>query len=141
MSTTTLAKTSTPSRGLKAALWAAQAVLSLAYIAIGVIKLTTPIVKLAATMPWTGQLPEAFVRTIGIIDIAGGVGILLPALTRIQPRLTVAAALGCTVLQVLAIAFHTSRGETMVLPLNFVLITLSAFVLWGRVRKAPFLPR
>lgn len=141
MSTTTLAKTSTPSRGLKAALWAAQAVLSLAYIVIGVIKLTTPIAKLAAAMPWTGQLPEAFVRTIGIIDIAGGVGILLPALTRIQPRLTVAAALGCTVLQVLAIAFHTSRGETMVLPLNFVLITLSAFVLWGRVRKAPFLPR
>ena len=39
--------------------------------------------------------PTSFVRTIGVVDLAGGVGILRPALTGILPRLTVLAALGC----------------------------------------------
>jgi hypothetical protein len=69
--------------------------------------------------------------------MAGGVGLLLPALTRIKPGLTVAAALGCTVLQALAIAFHISRGEVAMTPVNFTFLALSVFVLWGRGRKAP----
>jgi hypothetical protein len=92
-------------------------------------------------MPWTGEHSEAFVRIIGLIDLAGGIGILLPALTRILPRLTVLAALGCTVLQVFAITFHVSRGEAAVTPLNLVLLALAVFVLWGRGRKAPIAPR
>jgi len=81
------------------------------------------------------------VRLIGAIDIAGGLGILLPALTRIQPRLTVLAAIGCSVLQVLAISFHASRGEWSVLPLNFALLPCAVYVLWGRIRVAPVEPR
>jgi hypothetical protein len=92
-------------------------------------------------MPWTGQYPEGFVRFMGLVDLAGGLGILLPALTRILPRLTVLAALGCVVLQVCALVFHLSRGEAMVTPLNVVLLALSLFVLWGRGKKAPILPR
>jgi hypothetical protein len=53
----------------------------------------------------------------------------------------VLAALGCTVLQVFAITFHVSRGEAVVTPLNFVLLALSLFVLWGRGRKAPIASR
>jgi hypothetical protein len=45
------------------------------------------------------------------------------------------------VLQVLAFAFHAYRGEFGVLPVNVVLLALSAFVFWGRSRKAPILPR
>jgi hypothetical protein len=45
------------------------------------------------------------------------------------------------VLQLLAMAFHVSRGEIPVLPLNLVLLTLSAFVLWGRATRAPIAPR
>ena len=60
---------------------------------------------------------------------------------KILPRLTVLAALGCAVLQVLALGFHVSRGEAMVVPLNFVLLGLSLLVLWGRARRAPILPR
>ncbi|SFD72040.1 DoxX family protein [Paracidovorax konjaci] len=122
---------------LRIALWAAQCLVALAFCASGFMKLTTPIPELSAMMPWAGQYPVAFVRTIGLIDLAGGLGILLPALVRILPRLTVWAALGCTVLQVFAIAFHLSRGEAMVLPLNLVLLPLCAFVLWGRARQAP----
>ena len=69
------------------------------------------------------------------------IGLILPALTRILPRLTPLAALGVSIIQVLAMLFHVSRGEFMVLPLNVVLLALSLFVLWGRERKAPISPR
>lgn len=140
MSTTTL-NYPQPGRGLQIGLWVAQVLLSIVFISSGFMKLTTPIAQLSATIPWTGQHPEGFVRFIGLVDLAGGLGILLPALTRILPRLTVLAALGCVVLQVCALVFHLSRGEAMVTPLNVVLLALSLFVLWGRGKKAPILPR
>jgi hypothetical protein len=128
-------------RALRAGLWAAQALIFFSFGAAGLAKLFTPIPQLAAMMPWTGEHSEAFVRVIGLVDLAGGIGILLPALTRIMPSLTVLAALGCSVLQVFAIVFHVSRGEVAVTPLNFVLLLLALFVLWGRARKAPIVPR
>ncbi len=78
---------------------------------------------------------------MGLVDFSGGIGILLPALTRILPRLTVLAALGCVVLQISAIIFHTSRGELSALPLNAVLLPICLFILWGRGKKAPIAPR
>ena len=140
MSTTTF-ETATPGRALRIGLWAAQILIAFAFIGAGLVKLTTPIPQLAAMMPWAGQYSEPFVRSIALVDLAGGIGILLPALTRILPRLTVLAALGCTVLQVFALAFHLSRGEAEVTPLNIVLLALSLFVLWGRNSKAPIAPR
>jgi len=71
----------------------------------------------------------------------GGIGILLPSLTRIQPRLTLLAALGCAALQVCAVVFHVSRGEAANTPFNSVLVGLSLFVFWGRRSKAPIAPR
>ena len=140
MSTTTL-ETAAPGRALRIGLWAAQVVLAFVFVSAGFVKLTTPIPQLAAMMPWAGQYSETFVRSIALIDLAGGIGILLPALTRILPRLTVLAALGCSVLQVFALVFHISRGEVEVTPLNVVLLALSLFVLWGRNGKAPITPR
>jgi uncharacterized membrane protein YphA (DoxX/SURF4 family) len=122
-------------RPLRIALWTVQGLLAVIFCLSGFTKLATPVTELAAMMPWAGQVSPAFVRFIGLVDLAGGVGILLPALTRIQPRLTVLAALGCVVLQVLAFGFHAFRGEFSVLPVNIVLLALSAFVLWGRSTK------
>jgi uncharacterized membrane protein YphA (DoxX/SURF4 family) len=116
------------------ALWAAQVVLFAFYVFSGFTKLTTPLPDLSQMMPWTGDVPAAFVRVIGLVDLAGGLGILLPMLTRILPRLTVLAALGCTVLQVFALVFHGARGEFFMFPVNLAALALSAFVLWGRYR-------
>lgn len=135
MSTTL--ETAPSGRPLRIGLWAAQGLLFFAFVAAGLVKTLTPIPQLAAMMPWTGEHSETFVRIIGLIDLAGGIGILLPALTRILPNLSVLAALGCSVLQVFAIAFHVSRGEAAVTPLNLVLLALALFVLWGRGRIAP----
>lgn len=140
MSTTAI-ETAQPGRALRIGLWIAQVLIFAAFASAGLVKLLTPIPQLAAMMPWAGQYSEPFVRFIGLVDLAGGIGILLPALTRILPRLTVLAALGCSVLQVFALVFHISRGEAAVTPLNIVLLGLALFVLWGRGRKAPIVPR
>lgn len=128
-------------RRLSVGLWTAQGLIFASFVTFGAMKLFLPVEQLAAMWVWPGQVPEPFLRVMGVVDAAGGIGVLLPALTRIQPRLTVGAALGCAVLQIAAIVFHVSRGEAYVTPLNAVLLALSAFIFWGRAWKAPILPR
>lgn len=128
-------------KSLRFGLWTAQLLMALLYAYSGVVKFSTPIPQLSQMMPWTGDVPETFVRAIGVIDVAAALGLVLPALTRILPGLTPLAAAGSTLLQVLAFGFHTSRGEYGVLGLNVILLAMSVFVLWGRTKKAPILPR
>lgn len=130
------------SKGWTIALWVAQAFVGLMFCYSGYLKLAMPLPALAEMgMFWPSEVAPAFLIFIGLVDLAGGIGILLPALTRIKPQLTVWAALGCSVLQVLAIGFHAMRGEFAVLPFNFILLALALFVLWGRSKKAPIAPR
>jgi uncharacterized membrane protein len=128
-------------KGIRFALWVAQALVGLPFTLFGIMKLTSPIAELSKTVLWAADYPETFVRFMGLVDLSGGLGMLLPALTRIKPHLTVYAALGCMVLQLCAMAFHISRGEAMVTPLNLVFFALSAFVFWGRRSRAPITPR
>jgi uncharacterized membrane protein YphA (DoxX/SURF4 family) len=125
---------------LAAGLWAAQLVLAFFLLFGAYMKLAAPAEEVAKMMVWAAQYPNLKTFT-GIIDLLGGLGILLPALTRIQPRLTVAAALGIVVLQVLAFGFHASRGEWPATPFNVILLGLAVFVLWGRSRAVPVAPR
>lgn len=123
-------------------LWVAQFVLAAMYGFAGFTKLTQPIEALGAMgMGFALDFPELLTRFIGAAEVLGAIGIILPALTRILPRLTPLAALGFSVIQVLAIGVHIARGELGVLPMNLVLLALSLFVLWGRERKAPISPR
>jgi hypothetical protein len=114
-------------------LWAAAAVAALFYLLAAGMKLFQPIDKLAAMMKWPGDYPVPFVRTIGLVDGAAALGLILPLATGILTFLTPLAALGSVVLQVLAIGFHGRRGETkQTIGLNLMLLALTAFVLWGR---------
>ena len=122
--------------GLTIALWSVQILLCLLFGGTGVWKLTTPIPALAAKFPWKGDVSPAFLRLTAVFDLLGGLGILLPAVTRVKPRLTEAAALGCALLQICAIGFHVVRGEAANTPFNFVLVALSLFVFWARRRRA-----
>jgi uncharacterized membrane protein YphA (DoxX/SURF4 family) len=131
----------TSGRGLRIAFWVAQILLAVAFCLIGFTKLTGSIADLTAMMKWPGDYSSTFVRFIGLVDLLGGIGILLPSATRVLPRLSVLAALGLVVLQVLAMGFHLSRGEANMLPVNVVFLALSLFVLWGRSRKAPIAAR
>lgn len=124
------------------ALWVVQVLLALAFGAAGMMKLGMPIETLAAQMAWVNSTPELLVRFIGLAEVAGALGMILPAATRILPWLTPLAALGFVVIQVLAIITHALLGELlMVLPVNLVLLGLAALVAWGRWRIAPIVPR
>jgi hypothetical protein len=129
-----------PNKFLQLSIWTVQVLAFVAFVSTGLVKLVKPIPELAAMWPWTGQLPVPVVRTLAIVDIAGGLGVLLPSLTRIMPRLTVIAAWCCVTLQIFAMAFHISRGEAAVTPINVVFLALVAYVAWGR-NRAPIQPR
>lgn len=120
------------SRSLDIALWIVQGLLFLIFTGTAAWKLLTPVHKLAAMIPWAGQVPGAFLYATAVVDLCGGLGVLLPMLTRILPRLTALAALGCAALQACAIVFHVSRGEATSTPFNFLLLALSLFVFFGR---------
>jgi len=126
-----------PSRALHIALWVTQAIVAASFVGAGVMKSMMPIPQIAGIWPWTGELSSTVVRLLGLIDIASGLGVLLPALTRIKPGLTVLAAACCIVLQLCAMVFHGSRGELAALPVNVVFVACCAFVFWGRWKKAP----
>jgi putative oxidoreductase len=130
-----------PSKGLNIGLWVVQGLLGLAFTMAGVMKSTQPIAALAEKMIWPGVVPEALVRFIGVSELLGGLGLILPAATRIKPGLTPLAAAGLATVMVLAAIFHVSRGEFGGLPVNFVMGGLMAFVAWGRFKKAPITPR
>ncbi|HSC86179.1 MAG TPA: DoxX family protein [Polyangiaceae bacterium] len=129
-----------PSTSLNFGLWSAHWLLGVLFVGTGVWKLVTPIAELAKAMPWMGQVSPAFFYFTAAADLSGGLGLLLPGLTRIKPGVTVLAAVGCVLLQLGAIVFHFSRGEAANTPFNFVLVLLSAFVAWGRLR-APIAAR
>ena len=107
----------------------------------GFLKLTTPLADLAIKMGWVNAIPEALVRFIGFSEILAAIGLILPSMLKIQPRLTVYAALGLAVIMVLAIPLHISRGEYGGLPINFFILALSVFIAWGRAKLAPIAPK
>jgi len=133
--------TATSGKGWSIALWIAQLLLAAAYGMFGLMKATQPLDQRAGMMTWIPDFPPAFVRTLGAVEILGAIGLILPSLTRIQPRLTGFAALCILLHQFIAVALHLSKGEAGVLGLNAVLIALAAFILWGRRTKAVILPR
>ena len=129
-------------RGLGVALWVAQLLLFLAFAASGVMKLTMPIPELSQQAPWVADVPVALVRFIGLAELAGALGVLLPALTRVRPGLTPLAAAGLATVMLLAIGFHAMRGDDAIaFVITGILGALALFVAWGRSRRAPITPR
>ena len=122
-------------------LWIAQLLLAAAYFLFGSMKATQPLDQLATMMTWIPDFPAEFVRTLGVVEVLGAIGITLPSLTRIQPRLTVVVSLCILVHQMCAVVLHAAKGEFSVLSLNFVLIGLAALIFWGRRSKAVITPR
>ncbi|GAA3855665.1 DoxX family protein [Celeribacter arenosi] len=123
-------------------LWVAQVALAAMFAMAGFMKLTSSPADMAAMgMLWAENAPVALIKFIGLAEVLGAIGVILPAATRIKPDLTKLAALGLATIMVLASGVHIFRGEFEVLPVNFVLFALAALVIWGRNRKAPIAPR
>ena len=118
-------------------LWIAQILLSITLIWAAFLKLFQPISELENMWSWTGEVSPLFVRFTGIIDLIGGLGVILPALFRFKPALTALAALGIVFLMISAIVFHICRGEASQTGFNVFFGLIAGFVAYGRLRIAP----
>lgn len=129
-------------RGWNIGFWVAQAALAAMFLMAGFMKLTSaPTDMVAMGMLWAENAPVALIRFIGLAEVAGALGLILPAATRIMPQLTRLAAAGLAVIMVLAALLHITRGEFEVVPMNIILFALAAFVIWGRTKIAPITAR
>jgi hypothetical protein len=82
-------------------------------------------------------LPGAFVRFIGVAEVLGAIGLILPGLLRIRPGLTPLAAAGLVVIMIGATAVTLVGGDVALALVPLVVGLLAAFVAYGRWRLAP----
>jgi len=118
--------------GLNIGLWIVQVSLLGIYGAYGVYK-TFFTEKAKEKMAWTQNRSDTFIRLVGIAELLGAIGIVLPMLTSILPGMTVLAAVGLTLVQGFAIfTEHLPKKEYKYLPLNLYFAAMSIFVIIGR---------
>lgn len=118
-------------------LWAIQAILALLFLLEGGVRSFLPIETLAPRMHWVKDAPAWFVRFVGACEVAGAVGLILPAATSILPRLTVAAGAGLVVLMASASVYHVTRHEYRGAIATFGVCLVALFVTYGRWVLAP----
>jgi uncharacterized membrane protein YphA (DoxX/SURF4 family) len=113
-------------------LWVLQVVLAALFAIAGVMKATQPKAKLAQRLPWAEDFAPATVRFIGVMELLGAAGLILPAVTGIAPILTPLAAAGLAVMMLLAALTHVRRKEPSGISLTVVLFALASVIAWGR---------
>ncbi len=135
----TFAGRGTEGRALHRALWTLQGLLGVLFLATGLMKLATPLDVLMAQMQL--PLPGLFVRFLGLCELSGALGLVLPGLLRILTGLTPLAASGLVVIMTGAtvITLVVGGGATALMPL--IVGVLAAGVAYGRVRLRPLASR
>ncbi len=114
------------------ALWIVQVLLAIFFGMAGMMK-TFQTAKAKEQLPWAKNRSSVFVRFIGISELLGALGLILPMLTGILPWLTPIAAAGLSLIQLLAIfTEHLPKKEYNVIPVNVILLALAVFVIFGR---------
>jgi hypothetical protein len=103
---------------MRVAFWIVAALLAVFYLFSGVTKVARSKDQLRPMMGWVDSVPLWFLRTIGVLEVLGAVGLILPPLTGVGPRRARSTAL------------HLSRGEAKVVPLNIVLLALAVVAIW-----------
>jgi uncharacterized membrane protein YphA (DoxX/SURF4 family) len=123
------------------ALWIIAIVLAVAFAGSGLMKLVVPKDKLVtAGQGWAQDFSPTNIRLIGLVEILGAVGLVLPAAVHIAPILVPLAAVGLAFVMVGAIVVHARRKEPMNIAVNVVLIALAVVVAWGRFGPYSFTP-
>jgi uncharacterized membrane protein YphA (DoxX/SURF4 family) len=114
-------------------LWILQVLLALVFLFAGGSKLVMSAAELTSQSP----MPAIFLRFIGVMEILGGLGLVLPGMLHVRPELTPLAAAGLAVIMsgAVVVTIQTMGLGLAVLP--FVIGVLAAFVAYGRWRRAP----
>ena len=115
---------------MTSALWIVQGLLTLLFLFAGSMKLVLPIEVMTQQMPL--PLPGLFLRFIGIAEVLGAMGLLLPGLLRMRPGLTPLAACGLVVIMIGATVVTLAGGEGAAALIPLVVGLLSALVAYNR---------
>ena len=116
-----------------ALLWTVQGLLALLFLFAGGMKLVLPLEALAGPVP----LPGLFLRFIGIVEVLGGLGLILPGLFKVRPGLTPLAAAGLVTVMIGATAITLLGGLGFAAAMPMIVGLLAAWVAYGRWRLAP----
>lgn len=123
------------------ALWIAAGLLAVAYVGGGGLKVIMSRQKIAASGPaaeWVDDFSPGAVKAIGVLDVLGGLGLILPAALGIAPELVPLAAVGLAMIMVGAAATRLSRREYKLMMVDLTYLVLIAFVAWGRFGPEAF---
>ena len=115
------------------ALWIVQGLLAAVFLFTGGLKLVLPLEKMTGPVP----LPGLFIRFLGVAEILGALGLILPGLLRIRPGLTPLAASGLVIIMIGATVITLVGGDIALALIPLVVGLLAAFVAYGRWRLAP----
>jgi uncharacterized membrane protein YphA (DoxX/SURF4 family) len=105
-------------------LWILAGVLAIAFLGAGLMKATQPREALVTRMGWVEDFPQPVVRLIGVLEVLGAIGLVLPAAVGIAPVLVPIAATGLAVTMVGAAVVHLRRHEPPMVAVNLVLLAL-----------------
>src|ERR1700692_2415736 len=123
------------------ALWIVAIVLAVVFTGSGLLKQLAPKAKLVtAGQGWAQDYSQTNIRLIGLAEILGAIGLVLPAVLHIAPILVPLAAVGLVLVMVGAGGGPPRRNEPMNVAVNLVLIALAIFVAWGRFGPYSFMP-
>ncbi len=126
----------TTTKRASALLWTVQAVLAALFLYAGGFKLALPLAALAKLSP----LPAPFLKFIGVCEVTGAIGLVLPGLLKIRTGLTPLAAAGLVVIMVGATVVTVATQGVAPAVLPFVVGILAATVAYGRWQRAPLIP-
>ena len=114
---------------METVLWIVQVVLAAIFLATGMTKLTQPRAQLAAgPMTWAADVSDVEFRAVGLLEILGALGLVLPGALGVAPLVTPLAAVGLALTMIGAIVTHVRMGETDRLAVPIVLLALTIFV-------------
>jgi hypothetical protein len=123
-------------------LWTVQVLLALTFLFAGGLKLVIPPdVLMSMGPPNQIQFPGLFIQFIGVAEVLGGLGLILPGLFRIRTSLTPLAAAGLVIIMIGATATTLASGQVAGAVLPFVVGLLASFVAYARWRVAPLRDR
>jgi len=115
------------------ALWIAQGLLALLFLFTGGMKFVMSVEEMTKEM----AMPGWFLHFIGVCEIMGALGLILPWLTGIRPALTPLAAAGLVIIMIGATVVTVMIGNMATTLLPLVVGILAAFVAYGRWRLTP----
>jgi uncharacterized membrane protein len=114
-------------------LWVIAALLALAFVTAGLMKITGKREEMITKMPYVEDFPQGAIKAIGVAEVLGAIGLIVPAVTGTAPVLVPIAATCLALLMVGGAIVHLRRGDGFASAVpGLVLALLAAVVAWGR---------